>query len=207
MEQRIGLAKGSGEGQRKRITPQSVTPMSEREIAKKECEEHDLYLFLKEHARVTGIRTHGVVKRESPDFELRRGDTVFGVELVQVIESPEDRSWRVVLNGSETMVVPDASDGIQEAIYRKEEKRRKAGWGFPESTILVVHLRGCSGEDVFAYWDETILAEISKTGFVEIWLCDHGPEEAYRTVELIGVKPSRWRGVHRHSGFGGKPYG
>lgn len=181
--------------------------MSDRDIGRKEGEAQDLDLFVREHARITGIKTQVVRRRERPDFEVRRDDGTFGIELVQVVESPDKRFWREVFDGRCEMTVSNASVAIQEAIYEKEAKRRSDGWGFPDSSILVVQLRGCSGSDVFAYWDEIILAEIGATGFVEIWLCDHSPEEPYGTVELIGLKPERWQGVHRHSMYGSKPYG
>lgn len=188
-------------------TQLSERNMSEQDIGKKECEERDLEFFLREYTRITGLNTRAVRRRERPDFEVQRDDATFGVELVQVVDSPDKRFCRTVLNGLEEMTVSDASDAIQEAIYKKETKRRSAGWEFPMASILVVQLRGCSGADVFAYWDEAILSELSGTGFLEIWLCDDGLKESYSTVELIGVKPSRWQGVHPRSMYESKPYG
>jgi len=181
--------------------------MSDREFGKKEAEAHDLDLFLREHLRITGIVTRSVCPRERPDFEVAREDGTFGLELTQVVESPDEHFAREVLSGRDEMRVADASDTIQEAIYQKEEKRKSRDWGFPMSTILVVQLRGCSGEDVFRYWDDTIIEEVSATGFVEIWLCDHSPVEPYGTVKLTGVKPIFWLGVHPHPRRGSKPYG
>lgn len=181
--------------------------MSETLIAKKESEENDLILFLREHERVTGIETRVIARRERPDFEVRRREKTFGMELVQVVEEPGKKFWRAVLDGRDGMIVSDASDSIQEAIYQKEKKRQSSGWAFPDATVLVVHLKDGSGKDAFAFWDEPILSALCDTGFVEIWLCDHAPEEPYGTVELIGIKPATWRGVHRHSMFGSKPYG
>ena len=38
-------------------------------------------------------------------------------------------------------------------------------------------------------------------------LADSSPMDPYGTVQLIGVKPKRWRGVHPHRFYGRKPYG
>ncbi|HRH96634.1 MAG TPA: hypothetical protein PLB55_11895 [Prosthecobacter sp.] len=181
--------------------------MSDREYAKKASEERDLLLFLHEHERVTGVNTHIVSSRERPDFEVERESKIFGVELVQVVESPETRLFSVIMDGHDEMTVSDASDAIQNAIYKKEEKRVSEGWALPDNSILIVQLRQCPGEDIFHYWDDTIFDEVCGTGFAEIWLSDHTPEEPYGTVEIAGIKPARWRGVHRHSLFGTKPYG
>ena len=180
--------------------------MSNREYSKKEREARDLLLFLREHERVTGLTTHIVELRERPDFEVERESTIFGVELVQVVKSPETRFFSVIMDGHDEMSVDDASDAIQNAIYKKEKKRVSDGWSLRDSSILIIKLRQCSGEDIFRYWDDTIFEEVCSTGFVEIWLSDHTPEEPYGTVEISGIKPERWRGVHRHSLFGTKPY-
>ena len=181
--------------------------MNSHEQRKKDLEKHDLELFLQEHEIVTEERTHIVESRERPDFIVQRGSELFGVELVQVVESPEMRFFRQSFYMDEQIDLSDASVRIQEAIYKKEEMRQSRDWAYYDSTILVVQLRQTSSTEIFSYLEEEIISEISATGFVEIWLMDHGPEEEYGTVELICVKPECWRGLYRHSLYGNKPYG
>ena len=57
------------------------------------------------------------------------------------------------------------------------------------------------------YLDDQLMDEMSETGFREIWICDYSLMDAYGTVQLIGVKPKRWRGSHPHRFYGRKPYG
>jgi hypothetical protein len=96
---------------------------------------------------------------------------------------------------------------VQETLYRKDKKRASPGWQFPKSTILVIQLIGSDGEEMAEYLDDQLMDEMAGTGFREIWISDHSPMEPYGTVQLIGVKPKRWRGVHRHRFYGTKPYG
>ena len=86
--------------------------MNDREFGKKECEAEDLYLFLREHARVTGIATQTVYRRERPDFEVVRDDGTFGLEMVQVVESPEQQFARSVLSRRDEMRVSDVFDAV-----------------------------------------------------------------------------------------------
>ena len=181
--------------------------MNDKELFKKELELRDLALFLAEYERITGIETALVAKRERPDFEVYCGGRLFGLEATQSVEHPGEKFYRKLFGGPDGITISAASDAAQYAIYQKETKRKSTGWAHSESTILVVHLKTYSGREIFGYWDEQILEELRATGFVEIWLCDHGPEKPYRTVELVGVKPALWEGVHRHSMYGSKPYG
>ena len=96
---------------------------------------------------------------------------------------------------------------VQEATYAKDEKRTSPGWHYPQSTILVIQLIGSDGEEIVTYVDDHLMNEMAETGFREIWVADYSPMEPYGTIQLIGVKPKRWRGLHRHRFYGTKPYG
>ena len=182
--------------------------MNNSENIKKVNEEHDLLLFLHEYQQITGDTIEIIESRESPDFLLQKGESIYGLELVQVIESPKERFSRFIFDGNDEIDVSDASDLIQQTIYHKEEKRQSAHWGYPNNTILVVQLRQNFAESILSYFDDTIFSEIAaSTGFVEVWLSDHSPEEPYGTVELLCIKPESWRGLYRHSLYGTKPYG
>lgn len=54
--------------------------------------------------------------------------------------------------------------------------------------------------------DDNIIKEISKTGFLEIWIGDYSIIEAYGTIQLYCIKPKKWQGLHNHIATG-KPYG
>jgi hypothetical protein len=71
----------------------------------------------------------------------------------------------------------------------------------------VIQLIGSDGEEMAEYLDDQLMDEMAETGFREIWISDHSSVEPYGTVQLIGVKPKRWRGVHRHRFHGTEPYG
>jgi hypothetical protein len=101
----------------------------------------------------------------------------------------------------------DAALLVQEAVNIKDKKRASPGWLHPRSTIFVIQLRGSDGEKMAAYLDEQLMDEMAGTGFREIWIADYSPMEPYGEIQLIGVKPKRWRGLHRHCLYGTKPYG
>lgn len=56
------------------------------------------------------------------------------------------------------------------------------------------------------YLDEELMDEMSETGFCEIWIAEYSTVGAYGNVQLIGIKPKEWRGLHRHSSYGKKEY-
>jgi hypothetical protein len=68
-------------------------------------------------------------------------------------------------------------------------------------------LIGSDGEEMADYLSEDIMDEMAATGFREIWVADYSPMEPYGEIQLIGVKPRRWRGLHRHALYGTNPYG
>jgi len=182
--------------------------VSDLEIGKKMVEEMELEPFLDEYAAVTGRKLEVLGRSERPDFICRRGrEPYLGLELVKVIEDPISRQWEEILNGSVDVDPLDTAIHLQEAVYRKEDKRKIPGWRCPARTILVLQLMEAPAEEVGRYLDIQILDEMSATGFLEIWAADYTVFEPYGTVELLGIKPRKWRGIHRHRLYGTKPYG
>jgi hypothetical protein len=123
------------------------------------------------------------------------------------MQNPVQRHDDVLLGGDGHLHGLDAALLVQEVTYAKEQKRASAGWRYPKSTILLIQLIGSDGEEMAEYLDDQLMDEMAQTGFREIWIADYSPMEPYGEIQLIGVKPKRWRGPHRHALYGTKPYG
>jgi hypothetical protein len=162
---------------------------------KKMVERDDLESFLEEYAYVTGIELRLVGAGERPDFICEKRGRRYGLELVRAMH------YDGHLHGLDAAIL------IQETLYNKEKKRASPGWQYQRSTILVIQLIGINGKEMATYLDDQLMDEMADTGFCEIWIADYSPMEPYDTVRLIGVKPKRWRGMHRHRFYGTKPYG
>jgi hypothetical protein len=174
---------------------------------KKMVELDELAPFLDEYARITGSELSIINAGERPDFICEKGRRRYGLELVKAMENPVQRKCEIMLGDTGQLYGRDATLRVQTAAYNKERKRASAGWRYPKSTILVIQLIGSDSEEMSAHLDHRLMDEISETGFREIWIADYSPMEAYRTIQLFGVKPKRWRGLHRHRFYGTKPYG
>jgi hypothetical protein len=174
---------------------------------KKMVEREEAELFLSDYTHATGVQMTLVAVSERPDFVCEKEGKHYGLELVRVMRNPIGRRLEVVFGGDGQLHGQDAADRIQETVYAKEEKRASDGWQYPESTILVVQLVGSDGEELVDYLHDQLMDEMAETGFCEIWIADESTIEPFGTVQLIGVKPDRWRGLHRHSSYGTKPYG
>ncbi len=174
---------------------------------KKMVERDDLEPFLEEYSYVTGAELTLVGAGERPDFVCEKRGRRYGLEVVRAMRDPVQRSWEVVLGGDGHLHGLDAAILVQDILYRKDKKRASAGWRYQTSTILVIQLIGSDGEEMAEYLDAQLMDEMADTGFREIWIADDSPMEPYGTVQLIGVKPKRWRGAHRHRFYGKKPYG
>ena len=61
-------------------------------------------------------------------------------------------------------------------------------------------------DQVALFLDVQIIREINKTGFYEIWIGDYSILKAYGTIQLYGIKPKKWQGLHDHLNSGKKPY-
>ena len=163
---------------------------------KKMVERDDLAPFLEEYAYVTGVELTLVGAGERPDFVCEKRGRRYGLEVVRAMRDPVQRSWDIVLGHDGHLHGLDAAILVQDILYRKDKKRASAGWQYQKSTILVVQLIGSDGEDLAEYLEDQLMDEMADTGFREIWIADYSPMEPHGTVQLIGVKPKRWHGVH-----------
>jgi len=182
--------------------------LSDREIGKKQDEESELKLFKREYERITGFSFEIIDRTERPDFIVQRSDgTQLGIELTKVMCNPNSAFWARVLNGEEQADPVDTAIHLQEAIYRKDVKCSEHDWKLSKRTILLLQLMDSLIDQVISFLDVQIIKEINKTGFFEIWIGDYSILEAYGTIQLYGIKPKKWQGLHDHLNTGKKPYG
>ena len=123
------------------------------------------------------------------------------------MRDPVQCDWEVILGGDGDLHGQDAALLVQEAAYAKDKKRTSRGGATHGPPILVIQLIGSDGEEMVTYLDDDLMNDMAETGFREIWIADYSPRESYGAIQLIGVKPKRWRGLHRHRFYGTKPYG
>ncbi len=169
---------------------------------KKMVEREEAWQFLYEYTHATGIDLDLIAVGERPDFVCEKEGRRYGLELVKVMRNPVLRG----LGGDDHLDEQDAVSMIQDTVYAKEQKRASLGWGYPDSTILVLQLVDSDGEELMEYLDEELMGEMSETGFCEIWIADDSTVGSYGNVQLIGIKPEQWRGLHQHSSYGKKEY-
>ena len=182
--------------------------LSNQEIGKKAIEENDLESFLKEYERITSFSLKIIERTERPDFIVQRSDgTQLGIELTKVMRNPDSSFWARVLNGEEQADPLKSAEHLQKLIYQKDIKRSKPNWKLSKSTVLLLQLMDSSIEQVAIFLDNQIINEINKTGFFEIWIGDYSILEAYGTIQLYGIKPKKWQGLHDHLNSRKKPYG
>lgn len=114
-----------------------------------------------------------------------------GVEHTKIIYNPERAE---ILNACRDYD-PD-SDNFEifydsaVALANKEAKRRKTHWKLAAETILVLDL-----VDRFRFedWpeDDSLSAEFSNTGFIEVWISDHDSIGTHGEVTVIGLFPPK----------------
>jgi len=182
--------------------------LSDQEYGKKLAEEMELEPFLKEYKCITGLALQLVNRSERPDFIAQRSDgTRLGIELSKIMRDPQSAFWARVLSGEEFADPVETAIHLQELIYRKDAKRSESGWSLPDRTVLVLQIMDSSIDQVVLFLDDQVIKELNETGFFEIWLADYTILEAFGTIQLYGIKPERWQGLHNHSRTGNKPYG
>jgi hypothetical protein len=174
---------------------------------RKMLERHAVEPFLAEYAYITGVELTLVGAGERPDFVCQQRGRHFGLELVKVMQDPVQRRWDLIFGGDGHLHGLEAAILVQDKVYAKDRKRASPGWRYPESTILVIQLIGSDAEEMTGHLDDQLVDEMAETGFREIWIADYSPMESYGTVQLTGVKPQPWRGVHPHRFSETKPYG
>lgn len=181
--------------------------MSDQEYAKKIVEEMELEPVIDEYEYVTGRKLESFSQSERPDFIIIGDGEEYGLELTKVMQDPETRLWRDIVDRDEHMDPVDAAVTLQEIAFRKNDKLKSAGWKHSDRTILVLQLMESPLPIVANILDREIIDELSSTDFIEVWLADYTIYEAYGTVQLYCVKPEQWRGLHEHSQSDTKPYG
>ena len=185
-----------------------VLSLSDQEVGKKQVEESELELFKREYERITGFLFEIINATERPDFIVQRSDgTKLGIELTKVMRDPESAFWARVLNGEEQADPLKSAANLQELIYSKDNKRSESDWKLSKRTVLLLQLMDSSIEQVAMFLDDQIIIELNKTGFFEIWIGDYSIVEAFGTIQLYGIKPKKWQGLHNHLNSGKKPYG
>ena len=174
---------------------------------KKMVERDEAEQFVEEYCRVTGVQLTLIAAGERPDFVCEKRGRRYGLELVRAMRDPTLREWDIILGGDGHLHGLDAAILVQDAVYVKDGKRSSPGWRYADSTILAIQLIGSDGDEMARFLDIQIMGEMARTGFREIWVADYSPMEEYGEIQLIGIKPKRWRGLHRHRLYGTKPYG
>lgn len=175
---------------------------------KKDEEREALDYFLAEYEITTGNKLTVLHESESPDFLCANAaGKQIGVELVRAMKNPELMSWRRILDKLDYADSLDTWIRAQEAIHRKDERRQAPHWQTPLDTILVVQLVDCPIQEVADHIEDDLVAECAATGFSEIWLADYTKLEAFGTVQLYGLKPEKFRGLHERCYGSWKPYG
>ncbi len=182
--------------------------LSDQEHGKKLVEEIELEPFLKEYELVTGLALQHVGRAERPDLITQRSDGAeLGIELSKIMRTPQFAFWARVLSGKEFADPVETAICLQELIYRKDAKRSGSGWTLPNRMMLILQLMDSSFDQVISFLDKQVIKELNETGFFEIWLADYTILEAFGTIQLYGIKPERWQGLHDHLRQGNKPYG
>jgi len=182
--------------------------LSDQEYGKKLAEEMELEPFLKEYKCITGLALQLVNRSERTDFIAQRSDGArLGVELSKIVRDPQSAFWARVLSGEEFADPVDTAMQLQDLIYRKDAKRSGSGWTLPDRTLLVLQLMDSSIDQVVPFLDDQVIKELNEMGFFEIWLADYTIFDAFGTIQLYGIKPNRWQGLHNHSMIENKPYG
>jgi hypothetical protein len=175
--------------------------------ADKEQEREHLTYFLRARHSAIGELLSYVEDNESPDFICRRPDgSLVGVEHTKIIYNPERAE---ILNACREY--DPESDNFEifydgaVALAKKETKRIKPHWKLSAETILVLDL-----VDRFRFqgWpeDDSLSAEFSNTGFIEVWVSDHASIETHGEVTAIGLFQKEIWGIRGQGYLWAPPY-
>ena len=177
------------------------------ELGKRAAAELDA--FLAEYARVTGRHfascAHvGRLAADTPD-EAHATDFVFAdsdgyeatIALVGIALDPAPEARREVLEPEDGLAQEAAERVIEaiavEALRRGGLARDAAAW-----RILVLQLTEPPVADVVRCLDDEFfgLGMVARGPFHEIWAADYASLEASGTVQLFGITPAKFRGLH-----------
>jgi hypothetical protein len=167
----------------------------------------DALEFVEEYQRVTGIPLEPIAAGEGRDFICRRRGRLCGLEFVRATLDPVQRWWEVLLGRDVQLYGLDAALLVQEAVRVRNQKRSTAGRRRPTSTILAIQLIGSDGGEMLGLLDERNLDGWAGAGFLEIWAVDCSRQGEPRRIQIVGIKPKRWRGLHHRRAYGTKPHG
>jgi hypothetical protein len=182
---------------------------SDKDIGKKEIEREELALFLEAREVVTGQKLCCLIGlwTESPDFVCSRPDGILvGVELTKVTKKYEIAFWDRLRFGEVQLNPYDTLETIHQLIKRKEEARMARYIQKVDANILVLQLVDGSLNQLRGTFDG-LQGDFVRHGFSEIWLADHSGLEAYGDIELFGLFPGQWWGLHMRPWPDRKPYG
>ena len=180
---------------------------SDRERTKKETEREALLLFLDAYVQVTGQPLDIIEDGENPDFIcIRPSGSEVGVELVQITIGPIQMHWEGVFNGTTELEPFVAQELIYTNITRKEDARAKRYVHRVKTCILILQLIDTSLYAIQHTLDG-LQDDFMDHGFTEIWISDYSSLDAYGNVELYGLYPRKYWGLHERPNHDSKPYG
>lgn len=174
---------------------------------KSESEDEDFELFVSAYARGTGDELTAIDRPEPPDFLCQRRDgSEVGVELTQIMRSPDAAHWDQVLLRKGEMDTWDACAEFERLVEQKSGKLRK----FPiKNNILLLVSCDTDFEMLATILLGFPLKAFEETGFHEIWLGDfQGHREgAHYGIQLQGLFPEEMRIRIPRADWDQKPYG
>jgi len=180
---------------------------NDQEVGKKEVERMELMPFLDAYSRTTGESLRYCTASENPDFLCNsKSGKIVGIELTRVMRDPRDKFWDRILLQQEKPEPYEAQERIYDLIERKEQARVSRYKKNVDETVLVLQLMDGTFESL-AWILEGSFDDYTQYGFSEIWLADYSGLEAYGDIELFGLYPAKWWGLHLRSYSDRKPYG
>ena len=174
---------------------------------KAESEDEDFGLFVSAYARATGDALTAIERPEPPDFLcLRSNGREVGVELTQIMRSPDSVLWDSILYRRTEMGTWSAATEFDRLLSKKVGKLEN----FPTKENILL-IQSCDAD--FGMLTDHLLkipiTELKETGFQEIWLGDYQGyrEGAHYGIELHGLFPAKMRHYLPRADWDQKPYG